>query len=1043
MILSIFLEQFKTGEVTLMKWTKSALFFFLLVILSACMKETPTFFDVEKEIVFTFTNDDDQLNVTDHISIEAVESKFKDVSVTYLSNDDSVGIIKDGKIEITRKDVDKELTITAIITIGGKEKRVDYHFIVKGLTETNDTVTITVVTFDDEIEFTLKKNSTFSEDLSVSGYLFKGLFLDEQFEIPFNSVVTEDITLYAKYEISQIDNEKPVITGVKPLTILLGNEIDLLRDITVTDNMDKDILLSVDDSKVNYQVAGTYPIVYYAKDRSDNVTSIEVTLTIKANIQVETIETFDQIGNIGSSYAFNTFISDNGLTWDYMGMRDDIALNGKALTFGQTNSFYLKTLLNDGIDSLSIDFAHAFSGSSTRNIDLYLNGELTHTFLVTADKRTYEVSNLGLTGKVTFELRNSGGNRVTVDNIKIRHQASSPDYNALLLDRENLNLPNVIKETQTIVLPKTGLNGSTITYEYLDKLDPNNSLLNLETGLATIVLNEVRTVSVLVTLSKGVESINFVYHVGLADQMAVKIGVAKKDSGLVKTAGNLTGYYIENNQIRAFFQDETDGLIVLLDQSYLSMLVVGYRYIIKGEMSLSIEPMIINVKEFTKSFQSYIRPQNPLYENLNINGGKYVFHQGLYISHTSKELHLAIGENIAKFDISKVNFPINVEKLSLVSITGYVDYLNQSYQVIILDSNEINVEAVDLFFLNYTTLSILGLEDGMTISEDITLEKRVSLLGLDIIYQSANANILSHDGKITTTLDEASVKLNYQIKLDGVLLFESSLNIHILKGNVLDGYYEEASGLTGVPLLESLTRIISRNYTSISYSATNAVLEKADKHPSGSGYLGIYDHTKITSYNKEHVWPQSSFSEAMPYKSDMHHLRISVVSTNSTRSNYYFNNPTSPTSNWQVGNSRFFPGDLDKGDIARMLLYMAVRYRNDNFKLIIADSGRTSNAPSRSIGNILVLLDWHLQDPVDDFEKNRNEVIYGTQKNRNPFIDHPELFEDVYGVLLKEAQSRKISFNPIDEDFLMQYNALETLFIKFEVIIENEKAYLL
>ena len=184
-------------------------------------------------------------------------------------------------------------------------------------------------------------------------------------------------------------------------------------------------------------------------------------------------------------------------------------------------------------------------------------------------------------------------------------------------------------------------------------------------------------------------------------------------------------------------------------------------------------------------------------------------------------------------------------------------------------------------------------------------------------------------------------------------------------------------------------------------------MEVADKYPNGNGYLGIYDHKSITSYNKEHVWPQSSFSKASPYVSDMHHLRISNSKTNSTRSNYYFNEPLSSTSSWEVGSSRFYPGELDKGDIARMLMYMAVRYRNDGFKLIVAQSGRTSDAPARTMGNLAVLLDWHLEDPVDNFEINRNNVIYGTQKNRNPFIDHPELFEEVFDVFMAEDKQRR------------------------------------
>jgi endonuclease I len=293
----------------------------------------------------------------------------------------------------------------------------------------------------------------------------------------------------------------------------------------------------------------------------------------------------------------------------------------------------------------------------------------------------------------------------------------------------------------------------------------------------------------------------------------------------------------------------------------------------------------------------------------------------------------------------------------------------------------------------------------MTITNSIILLNTDPLFELSVSYTSSHPTILSNTGQVITPEVDTLVTLTYVIKQGLTTILTGSIQLDILSTPALTPYYQSAQGLTGGALLAELTKIISRNYNGISYSATNKVLEIADKHPSGNGYLGIYDHVSITSYNKEHVWPQSSFSKASPYKSDMHHLRISNVSTNETRSNYYFNNPTSPTSDWQVGSSRFFPGDLDKGDIARMLMYMAVRYRNDNFRLIIAESGRTSEGKSRTMGNLAVLYDWHISDPVDAFEENRNDVIFGTQNNRNPFIDHPELFHDVWSYFMAENEA--------------------------------------
>ena len=74
--------------------------------------------------------------------------------------------------------------------------------------------------------------------------------------------------------------------------------------------------------------------------------------------------------------------------------------------------------------------------------------------------------------------------------------------------------------------------------------------------------------------------------------------------------------------------------------------------------------------------------------------------------------------------------------------------------------------------------------------------------------------------------------------------------------------------------------------------------------------------------------------------------------------------------------------DNHRGDVARILFYMDIRWGDAT---VLSDMGTLST-----------LLAWHELDPVDDFERNRNEVIYKYQKNRNPFIDHPELASTIY-----------------------------------------------
>jgi len=108
--------------------------------------------------------------------------------------------------------------------------------------------------------------------------------------------------------------------------------------------------------------------------------------------------------------------------------------------------------------------------------------------------------------------------------------------------------------------------------------------------------------------------------------------------------------------------------------------------------------------------------------------------------------------------------------------------------------------------------------------------------------------------------------------------------------------------------------------------------------------------------------------------SDLHNLKPANPSANSSRSNKYFANVTTADS--------YAPRNEVKGDIARILFYMIVMY--DYLELI------DSTLTLYQMAMLDILIQWHIDDPVDDFERNRNDVIYSYQHNRNPFIDYPE-----------------------------------------------------
>ena len=246
-------------------------------------------------------------------------------------------------------------------------------------------------------------------------------------------------------------------------------------------------------------------------------------------------------------------------------------------------------------------------------------------------------------------------------------------------------------------------------------------------------------------------------------------------------------------------------------------------------------------------------------------------------------------------------------------------------------------------------------------------------------------------------------------------------------------YYAEAVNLAGDDLKEALHQIIANHipypYTSSS-TDTWDILQDSDQDPEnnnnillvytnrsqdkgyrdGSGNYSQYENgngTQSNSWNREHIWPKSHGfpnQDDIAYR-DVHNLKPCDRSVNASRGVKDFDNGgnnhdealscLTDFDSWE-------PADFVKGDVARILFYMVVRYDpgynyyNETFDLELVDYTTPDNFDP-ILGKLSTLLEWHVLDPVDDFEVNRNEVIYSYQQNRNPFIDHPELVDYIWG----------------------------------------------
>ncbi|OBX22017.1 MULTISPECIES: endonuclease [Bizionia] len=177
--------------------------------------------------------------------------------------------------------------------------------------------------------------------------------------------------------------------------------------------------------------------------------------------------------------------------------------------------------------------------------------------------------------------------------------------------------------------------------------------------------------------------------------------------------------------------------------------------------------------------------------------------------------------------------------------------------------------------------------------------------------------------------------------------------------------------------------------------------------------LSCHTSSCIGLWNREHVFARSLANPNLDVSyigpgTDVHNLRSCDSQMNSSRSNRIFQDDTGNAHITSLGN--FYPGDEHKGDVARIIMYMYTRYPNQceavNIGHGTANHSYYSDMPD-------VFLKWNAEDPVSQFEIDRNEIIYQNQGNRNPYIDNPYLAtliwngqdaEDTWGTLSIPAE---------------------------------------
>ena len=255
-------------------------------------------------------------------------------------------------------------------------------------------------------------------------------------------------------------------------------------------------------------------------------------------------------------------------------------------------------------------------------------------------------------------------------------------------------------------------------------------------------------------------------------------------------------------------------------------------------------------------------------------------------------------------------------------------------------------------------------------------------------------------------------------------LFCTQVQANVITGvaAIPNGYYDGVNGKKGADnILKALNDIIS-GHTVINYDGLEPYYEHTDFY--ADTLWDMYSTCRFTmddankaqkavcdGWNKEHVVCQSWLGSG-PMVSDLFNVYPTDARINNLRSNYPYGVVSSfsgfskdPEKHGlgKLGSSVagigtvYEPDSRYKGDFARTFFYMVARYRSNTL-----NSGNGSQMFSSSPTNLTsyalnFLLEWHRNDPVSEKEIDRNQAVYGFQKNRNPFIDYPELVEYIWG----------------------------------------------
>lgn len=934
-----------------MKRRLALLFFFIMSLaLFSCQRVDRRFEQVFQEQLISFAEGDSIDHVTQDVALKTSSDVVTGAVISWVSENEAIIQIAGTIGIVNRPAQDTEVQLTATVTIGKQSKDKSFKLMVKGL----------------------NTNHPIESEPTVSDIRFK---------------------------------------GVKNWQLTVGDSMpNFLNGVIATDGEGNLLPVSILYNTVDPSAVGDYVVIYEAKDGERRATkTMTVSVIPKAPTTQWLTETFDSVPFTGSSYQNFDFLGVNGIRWTAVESRTDQPLDGLSLTFkGKSNKVKLSATIPGGIQSFSVDLKAAFSNDDARSVSLYINGKKIATYDLDPKNKTdiqrFQVDHINIEGEFLLELEHQGS-QVTIDNLSWLPMEKEDDPDSLLFELSQIRIPMRYSEEKAYGLPKESASGLPVAWSYVDEADENNRFFNLASGQVILPPEGLIVVYLLATLSDGQTSAQKVFTLVIGVPEIVSIaGVLDEDNGTaVETVGIVTDYYLTDQTIKFFLEDEQAGIFVQADRSFLHSIAVGNKVWIRAIKTVEHnQPILTHVSHLkviakdTPIEPTYLEDPDDLANHL----GRYVQINGVlrqkhhdttldfWLVNEMGTFQLAMPEDLDDPSKEAIRNLLSLKEAGIeVTVTAGVGARGGNVFLLLFHSSSIQLESTSPNLERMAAIiqaHFVQPELPEEVTGDLVLPTGEDLLfGAVIQWRSSDESIISSEGKVTIPNHDQWVQLTYHIIFNNRTIKTHTYDLFVPKRKTYTEYYGSLEGITErTAFIKELTRIIS-NMNVLDYGAARYILPESDADPLNSGHvILVYDRSSVwgawdegKTWNREHIWPQSLLVGAA--RSDLHNLKPANPDINNQRGNRPF---ADGEDTYGIVNGGWYPGDDDKGDIARIIFYMNIRY----------------GLPIHEMGDLEMFIRWHKEDPVDDFERYRNEVIYTYQNNRNPFIDYPDFVAIVY-----------------------------------------------